>query len=96
MDELLNLPWYAKLFLAVGGAALVWRIAKDGVKAGTKMLVKAALKRFPSLRAFAIAHANAIDDLINEIEAGVEEAIAESAAEQPAAPPPAPPAPPTP
>lgn len=91
--DAMTLPWYAKLFLAVGGAALVWKVAKDGVKSGTKMAVKALLKRSPKVREFAVAHAKAIDDLINEIEAGVEEAISESAAEQPSGHPPPPAAP---
>ncbi len=76
-----NLPWYAKLFLAVGGAALLWKVAKDGVKAGTKMGVLWLLKKSPAARKFAIDHAKSIDDLINEVEAGVEEAIAEAAGE---------------
>ena len=75
-----SLPWYAKLFLAIGGAALLWKVAKDGAKAGTKMAVKWVLAKSPAARQFAIDHAQAIDDLINEIEAGVEEAIAEEAA----------------
>jgi hypothetical protein len=94
MDEMINMPWYFKLLLAMGGAALLWKVAKDGVKAGTKMAVKAVLARSPRIRKLAIAHAKHIDDLINEIEAGVEEAIQEAAdADKPVTPPPSPPLP---
>jgi hypothetical protein len=80
-DLLSNLPWYLKLALSLGGAALLWRLFKDGAKRGTKAAVKYILKRFPLVRAFAKAHAKDIDDLINEVEAGVEEAIAEAVEE---------------
>lgn len=76
-SELINMPWYVKLALALGGAALAWKLAKSGAKKATKSLVKSILSKSPALRKFAISHAKNIDDIINEIEAGVEEAISE-------------------
>ena len=73
--------WYVKLFLAVGGAALLWKVVGDGVRAGTKMAVLYILNKFPPARSFAIAHKDRIDALLNEIEAGVDEAIESEAAE---------------
>ena len=87
-NELVNLPWYLKLALALGGAALAWKLAKSGANKGAKALVKALLSKSPALRRFAVSHAKNIDDIINEIEAGVEEAIAEEAEkDRPAEPP---------
>lgn len=72
--------WYVKLFLAVGGAALIWKLAKGQAKNAAKDAAKKLMIKFPSFRAFMIAHKVDIDEIVDSVQAGVDEAVDEEAA----------------
>lgn len=79
------MPWYLKLFLALGGAGLVWKIIGSNIRGSVHSAAGWVLHKFPGFGEFVWANRDRIKPILEDGEKGLEDALDE-APEPPAAP----------
>lgn len=74
--DMMNLPWYVKWALgALIATGLLWKLLKGNVRSSARWAVRKLMDKSVVVRELLKKHKDAIQELLDEVEAGVKEGI---------------------